>query len=129
MNCPKCNSKKEQVAADEQVVDRCVGCGGLWFDLREHEHIAEAGKAVDRVDSGDAARGRQQNEKRDVSCPACGVKMLKMSVPRQPHIKYESCPVCYGAFFDAGEFRDYASQTPGEQVRLFFRGFRRRTGQ
>ena len=22
------------------------------------------------------------------------------------HIKYESCPICYGTFFDAGEFRD-----------------------
>jgi len=27
-------------------------------------------------------------------------------IPDQFHIKYESCPICYGTFFDAGEFRD-----------------------
>jgi Zn-finger nucleic acid-binding protein len=52
--------------------------------------------------------------------------MLKLSVPHQLHIKYESCPVCHGAFFDAGELRDYATRTLAEQVGQFFRGFRRR---
>ena len=32
--------------------------------------------------------------------------MLPMVDKDQVHIKYESCPICYGAFFDAGEFCD-----------------------
>ena len=107
-------------------VDRCTGCGGLWFDLREHERIAESKADVKRLDTGDASKGARQNERRDIQCPACGVKMLKLSVPNQLHIKYESCPVCYGAFFDAGELKDYASRTLAEQVSGFFRGFKRR---
>jgi Zn-finger nucleic acid-binding protein len=116
-----------QVSIDEYQVDRCSGCGGLWFDLREHEHIAESKQAVEALDSGDASKAAAQREHRDIECPVCHVKMLKLSVPQQLHIKYESCPVCYGGFFDAGEFRDYASRTIAEQVGQFFRGFRRRS--
>ena len=130
MNCPKCEAAMEQVSVADYTIDRCTGCGGLWFDLREHEHIATESKAdVARVDIGDPARGRQNDERRDVSCPACHVKMLKMSVHGQPHIHYESCPVCHGAYFDAGEFADYAKLTLVEQARGFFRGFRRRSAK
>jgi uncharacterized protein len=116
------------VTVGDHNVDRCTGCGGLWFDLREHEHIAESQADVERLDNGDASQSRRQNELRDIQCPVCGVKMLRLSVPNQLHIKYESCPVCYGAFFDAGEFKDYASHTLAEQVSNFFRSFRRRPG-
>jgi len=114
------------VTVGEYEVDRCTGCGGLWFDLREHEHIAESKAAAASLDTGDPRVGAIQNQTRDIQCPACHVKMLKLSVANQPHIKYESCPVCYGAFFDAGEFKDYASRTLAEQVSSFFRGFKRR---
>jgi Zn-finger nucleic acid-binding protein len=115
-----------EVSVAEYTVDRCTSCSGLWFDLREHEHIAKSPARVQALDTGDAAQGAQQNAKRDVPCPLCHVKMLKLSVPAQPHIQYESCPVCYGAFFDAGELKDYASGSLAEQVGEFFRGFKRR---
>lgn len=114
----------QQVAADEYVVDRCTGCGGLWFDLREHEHLAKSEQAVKRLDTGDSALGQKLNENRDISCPVCGVRMLKLAMAGQPHIQYENCPICYGAYFDAREFADYADLTLIEQMRLFFRGFR-----
>ena len=37
--------------------------------------------------------------------------MIKMVDQRQPHIWYKSCSLCYGVFFDAGEFRDYKEET------------------
>ena len=126
MICPKCQSAMESVTIGEYVVDRCTSCAGLWFDLREHEHIAESEADADRLDIGETNVGAQQNAKRDILCPACHVKMLKLSVPDQLHIKYESCPICYGAFFDAGEFKDYAHLTLNEKMSGFFRGFRRR---
>ena len=127
MNCPKCSAAMKLLTVGAYTVDRCTGCAGLWFNLREHEHIAELPEQVQRLDTGEAAKGVDQNQKRDIACPACNVKMLKLSVPTQSHIKYESCPVCHGAFFDAGEFKDYSSRTLGEQVSLFFRGFRQRS--
>jgi Zn-finger nucleic acid-binding protein len=32
--------------------------------------------------------------------------MIRMVDRHQPHIWYESCPVCFGVYMDAGEFRD-----------------------
>ena len=127
MTCPKCNASMEPVTVGEYEVDRCGECFGLWFDLREHEHIAESPSDTARVDTGNPSLGAQQNAKRDISCPVCHVKMLKLSVPSQSHIQYESCPVCYGAFFDAGELKEYAKHAVAEQIGSFFRGFRRRS--
>jgi Zn-finger nucleic acid-binding protein len=124
MTCPKCNAAMTAITVGEYEVDRCTDCGGLWFDLREHEHIAESKADVERLDLGDPSKAARWNEQREIECPVCHVKMLKLSVPNQLHIKYESCPVCYGAFFDAGELKDFASHTLAEQVSGFFRGFR-----
>jgi hypothetical protein len=44
-----------------------------------------------------------------------------MTDHHQPHIHFESCTVCYGVFFDAGEFRDYKEQTLGESIGRLFR--------
>ena len=43
-----------------------------------------------------------------------------MTDHNQPHIKFESCTVCYGVFFDAGEFRDYKELTLTESVKRLF---------
>ena len=45
--------------------------------------------------------------------------MLRMVDPRQPHIWFESCPVCHGRFYDAGEYRDFAEFTLGDLIRRF----------
>ena len=126
MNCPKCHALMNAIYVGQYQIDRCSKCRGLWFDLREHEHLAEQKDDVDRVDTGDPAVGARMNQMRDIQCPHCNVKMLKLAVPAQAHIQYESCPVCYGAFFDAGESKDYATHTLSEQVAAFFRGFKKR---
>ena len=46
--------------------------------------------------------------------------MFQMVVAGQPHIAYESCGVCHGVFFDAGEFRDFREETFGERLRATF---------
>ena len=32
-------------------------------------------------------------------------------IRKQANIHYEACTTCYGVFFDAGEFRDYAERS------------------
>ncbi|WP_231636561.1 MULTISPECIES: zf-TFIIB domain-containing protein [Planktothricoides] len=39
---------------------------------------------------------------------------------KQSHIFYEKCPVCYGMWFDAGEFKDYKEETVFETIKNFF---------
>jgi Zn-finger nucleic acid-binding protein len=45
--------------------------------------------------------------------------MVKLIDKDQYHIKYESCPVCYGTFFDAGEFTDLKEKTVVERFKHF----------
>ena len=120
MQCPKCQSSFEQVTTPAGVVDRCTGCRGLWFDMLEHEDLKPHAAAID---VGDAAEGAKQNANDRIACPHCpNSPLIRMVDPAQPHIWFESCTVCYGRFYDAGEFRDYAEFTLAE----FFRGLRSR---
>ena len=109
MNCPKCNSAMEKVDYHSLIIDRCTGCKGIWFDMLEAEHLKEI-KGSEQIDIGDAVLGEQYNKMENIKCPKCHTLMGKMVDNDQPHIWYESCDVCYGVFFDAGEFRDYKEE-------------------
>jgi ribosomal protein S27AE len=63
------------------------------------------------IDIGSKQVGEKYRDMQNVDCPRCGVKMIPMVDKDQFHIKYESCPICYGTFFDAGEFRDLKEHT------------------
>jgi len=56
MQCPKCQATMEKVTVDEIEVDRCQSCEGMWFDLREHEHLKQRA-ASEAIDTGDPAQG------------------------------------------------------------------------
>ncbi len=111
MTCPKCKGAMEAVRTAEMEVDRCVGCQGVWFDLLEAEDLKKL-RAAGKVDVGSARKGKARDSQRHVDCPKCSVRMLLMVALGQPHIHYESCPICFGIFFDAGELKDYESETP-----------------
>ncbi|TIH09508.1 zf-TFIIB domain-containing protein [Pseudomonas leptonychotis] len=93
MQCPKCQSAMEKVPTQDGVVDRCVACKGLWFDMLEHEDLKAYAKML------------------DVGCDEQG----------QVHNKIDriSCPSCFGSYFDAGEFRDLASFTLSDFLKRF----------
>ncbi len=110
MNCPKCNEPMATVTYEDIEVDRCTGCRGIWFDMLEADHLKEM-KGSEALDDGDPAVGRKFNEVDRIDCPRCEVEMLRMVDSRQRHIWLEACPVCYGIFFDAGEFRDFKEET------------------
>jgi uncharacterized protein len=105
MKCPKCQSQFETITFQEIEVDRCLGCQGLWFDMLEKEDLVRI-EGSEAIDIGSDQVGEKYSNMQDVKCPHCKVEMLPMVDKDQVHIKYESCPICYGAFFDAGEFRD-----------------------
>ncbi len=117
MTCPKCNAEMASVNYESIEVNRCVRCDGLWFDMLEPEHM-KAIAGSEEIDIGDPAVGHVLDARERIDCPVCHTRMIKMVDVQQAHIHYESCPVCYGVFFDAGEFRDYKHETALD----FFRG-------
>jgi Zn-finger nucleic acid-binding protein len=96
-------------------VDRCSGCKGLWFDMLEHEDLKKL-PGSEAIDQGSAELGRKQNANASISCPVCKVPMIRMVVVGQPHIWYEGCTVCFGVYFDAGEFKDFKDRTFKEMI-------------
>jgi uncharacterized protein len=117
MQCPKCQSNMEKVPTHEGVADRCTVCKGIWFDMLEYEDMKASANIVD---TGDARTGKQYNKIDRIDCPVCpNSRMLRMVDPNQAHIWFESCPVCYGRFYDAGEFRDFSERTIADFFRQF----------
>ena len=104
------------VLFDEIELDRCQHCGGIWFDNYEEARLKKL-QGSEAVDSGDPVVGRKFNEYDQIKCPRHDIQMLSMVVVDQTHITYESCPVCYGIYFDAGEFKDFKHMTLIEQLR------------
>jgi Zn-finger nucleic acid-binding protein len=106
MNCPKCQQSMETVAYEGIEVARCTGCKGLWFEALKAEHLKQL-KGSQSIDTGDAATGKKMDSLSKVLCPVCNTSMIRMVDMDHPDLHFESCKVCYGMFFDAGEFRHY----------------------
>ncbi|MCL4265571.1 MAG: zf-TFIIB domain-containing protein [Anaerolineae bacterium] len=116
MNCPKCQGLMKQTGFEGIVVEQCSSCLGIWFDEFELERLkALPGSEV--IDSGDADLGAKYNPVDRIFCPHDHTPLTRMVDVRQPHIWYESCAVCHGAFLDAGEFTDYKHETIGDLFR------------
>lgn len=119
MKCPKCSAAMETVAFEKIEVDRCSVCRGLYFDAREaHKLRAMPGSEV--IDVGAAEQGRVQNSNDRIRCPRDTSPMIRIVDPQQPHIHLETCPVCQGMFFDAGEFADWKSESFLDVVKRWF---------
>lgn len=110
MLCPKCAAPMERVTHLVSQAQRCTRCRGLWFAMGEHERLKDA---ADLVDTGDAAVGARFNRVDRIHCPSCTGErpLVRMVDATQPHLWFESCKYCYGRFYDAGEFKDFAEHT------------------
>jgi uncharacterized protein len=116
MECPKCQARMEVVRFEDIEVDRCVRCGGLWFDVLEDEELrGRAGSEA--IDTGPTWQAAMHDVQGKVFCPIDGALMVRMVDAPQSHIWVESCPVCHGTFFDAGEFTDFKEHTIVELLR------------
>ncbi|WP_455208729.1 TFIIB-type zinc ribbon-containing protein [Kaarinaea lacus] len=119
MQCPKCAQAMEKVTFQDVEVDRCVNCGGMWFDMLELDELKKM-KGSEQIDSGSAAIGKQYNDVDRINCPVCDTPMIRMVDKEQHHIWYEGCATCYGVFLDAGEFRDMKKETLLDFVKDLF---------
>ncbi|MBD3648682.1 MAG: zf-TFIIB domain-containing protein [Pseudomonadales bacterium] len=123
MKCPKCLSAMESFADGSISINRCQECYGLFFDrltMDDFENIREA----EQFDIGDELVGARFNEILDTSCPRCSVKMDHVLQHDPFEIRFESCPRCRGAYFDAGEFRDYLQDEIFDEFREIVSGLK-----
>jgi Zn-finger nucleic acid-binding protein len=116
MECPKCHTNEMKLLVFEGIeVDRCPSCGGIWFDTGEAESLKQF-KSATEIDTGDAPAGLEYDGIENVDCPRGHGQMKTVVNPGLLHIYFEACSTCHGAWFDAGEFTDYAK---GDVAALF----------
>ena len=109
MKCPKCEAVMEDIVIEHADVKRCTLCKGMWFERGVLEYLKNYPEAAN-YDIGDEDVGQSMNEKSRINCPDCQAPMIRMVVPDQHHIWYESCSKCFSSFFDAGELSDYVEK-------------------
>ena len=110
MQCPKCAQTMENANFRDVEFNRCINCGGMWFDMLELKELQQL-EDSDQIDTGSASLGRQYNKVDRIQCPVCDTPMIRMVDKNHHHIWYEACATCYGVFLDAGEFRDMKHET------------------
>ena len=117
IECPKCYTRMKSIAIDQITVDRCQRCGGLWLDAMGKEQLLADRKAVKAIDTDPAAMGKRQDELTSIKCPVDHSAMIRMSAPGQAKVHFESCTVCGGMFFDAGELTELSKVSLGKRLR------------
>ena len=120
LRCPKCGSEMVRVSFRGVEIDRCTNCGGLWFDVLEHEELRKL-EGSESLDTGNAAVSRALHQRQSAyPCPRCGTPLTRIADLHQPHIHLEKCSRDYGVFFDAGEFHDWKTVTLEERLKDWF---------
>ncbi len=128
MECPKCHAPMHPLPDLEEPVHRCEGCAGMWFEIMAHEQLRDEAERIDlhppKPPAEDEFFDPTAPAPRVLLCPACDhYPLIHMVDPHQPHIRFESCKFCYGRFYDAGEFRDFADDDDSTGLSGFLRRF------
>jgi Zn-finger nucleic acid-binding protein len=123
LGCPKCPGRLEPRTYGRKIhIHRCSACGGLWCKPAVLLEMKKEWMSEAVLDSGDPKLGESLNRLENICCPEDGAVMDRKTDERQTHIWYESCPVCGGMYFDAGEFTDLKYDTLMDRVRDFVKG-------
>jgi Zn-finger nucleic acid-binding protein len=118
--CPKCRAPMLPVTVQDITVDRCTACKGIWFDLMEHRRLRDV-KGSEAIDTGSPPSDPNAKPATKLKCPRCTAPMTRLRDVDNRSIEYEYCAVCNGAFFDAGEFRQYKEPSFLESIRGLFK--------
>jgi len=99
MLCPRCQKPAlEELDLDYSgvVLDRCLQCGGVWFDGGELEQVLkEAARDVHLPD---------EMQPCGLPCPRCETEMSSFQYP-DTEVTVDMCNECRGLWLDHGEFK------------------------
>ncbi len=121
MICPKCSAAMESVVFEKIEVERCTACRGLFFEARKADKL-KALPGSEAIDIGPPEEGQKHNSHDRIRCPRDTTPMVRIVDRKQSHIHLETCPVCQGTFFDAGEFSDWKHETVLDVFKGWFAG-------
>jgi Zn-finger nucleic acid-binding protein len=96
--CPECRGRFEQINMKGVTVDRCLECGGHWFDAGELTLSVEILRPITGFDTGTPTQ---------TSCPRCTTdsKLVVIQFPGT-ELKIGACPRCKGTYLPHGRLEE-----------------------
>ncbi len=108
MDCPRCSSATEPIDVKSVKVDRCISCGGTWYDAGELRLLKDTeGHGDYRWIDMKLWRVREEfrpDTQEGLSCPKDGETMTTVLYGASD-IQIDICAVCNGIWLDKGEYR------------------------
>ncbi|WP_299982683.1 rhomboid family intramembrane serine protease [uncultured Pseudoteredinibacter sp.] len=101
--CPRCiDETLIQHRYEQQELDLCRLCGGLWFDKDEVNAVIRS-KNPD-VDLGCFSESFGESlGNSEIDCPSCQVNMQRHHLLEHFHLEIDICIECNGSWLDRGE--------------------------
>lgn len=120
MNCPVCNKKLKTITYQNQEIDICLKCGGIWFDKGELIKVVNNLLSKNEVDIQTV---KETYRNKIISpdkvkqlirkCPRCNVDMQLYNYSYDSNIILDKCPNCNGIWTDEGEMQAVAKYIRG----------------
>lgn len=106
MTCPACGGQLQEERVEDEDIDVCMDCGGMWFDnfeLKSFDEVHEGGEKLFEMGPDSPV---SVNQDKDYYCPRCSDIILKrhfFGVQRE--VEVDECPSCGGHWLDDGELK------------------------
>ena len=107
-NCPKCSTKLEVIISNNMQLDKCLTCGGLWFDKNELFTLLTSSETINFIIDGIRDEESKKHDKEGGKCPICDVELNRINSETEPELYIDVCPECSGVWLDKGELTSLA---------------------
>jgi len=120
INCPVCHKKLKTITYENQKIDLCLKCGGIWFDKDELLEVINSLLSKNKIDP-QAVKESYRDKIIDLDkikqlqrkCPRCNVDMCLNNYSYDSNIIIDRCPTCNGIWTDKGEMQAVAKYIKG----------------
>ena len=101
MKCPRCETDLTPVKVEDTTLDRCLSCGGVWFDFMEMERALSRETAALK---GFVLHGvpPRVEETESLPCPRCQGALVRMRAMPE-NVTHYGCVSCYGRWLDGSQ--------------------------
>ncbi len=118
--CPVCNKNLKIITYENQEIDLCLKCGGIWLDKGELLEVVNSLLSDNKIDPQtvkEAYRDKIINSDKVKQirrkCPRCNLDMRLHNYSYDSNIIVDKCPNCNGIWTDEGEMRAVAKYIKG----------------
>jgi Zn-finger nucleic acid-binding protein len=96
MDCPRCAVEMSELTGDDNTIQRCGDCGGVWTDGTDLNRILLHAN----LPSMTALGGRVNAEEIAGSCPVCHVDLVVVEGGEKWMMHYDTCESCGGIWVE-----------------------------